>query len=46
MRRGRDRDRGEAYDQRMFTLITMALLGITVAATLAAAPLVYLYRGR
>jgi putative peptidoglycan lipid II flippase len=41
----RDRDRGEAYDQRMFTLLTVALLGITVAATLAAAPLVYLYSG-
>jgi putative peptidoglycan lipid II flippase len=41
----RDRDRGEAYDQRMFTLLTLALLAITAAATLAAAPLVYLYSG-
>jgi putative peptidoglycan lipid II flippase len=41
----RDADRGEAYDQRMFTLITAALLGITVVATLAAAPLVDLYKG-
>jgi putative peptidoglycan lipid II flippase len=41
----RDRDRGEAYDQRMFTLITMALLAITVIATLAAAGLVDLYGG-
>jgi murein biosynthesis integral membrane protein MurJ len=43
--RKRDADRGEAYNQRMFTLITGALLGITLVATLAAAPLVYLYRG-
>jgi len=42
---GRDRDRGEAYDQRMFTLLTVSLLAITAAATLAAAPLVYLYSG-
>ncbi|HTW01496.1 MAG TPA: murein biosynthesis integral membrane protein MurJ [Streptosporangiaceae bacterium] len=42
---GRDRDRGEAYNQRMFTLLTVALLAITVAGTLAAAPLVYLYSG-
>jgi len=41
----RDRDRGEAYDQRMFTLITLALLAITLIATLAAAPLVDLYGG-
>ncbi len=41
----RDADRGEAYDQRMFTLLAVALLAITVAATLAAAPLVYLYSG-
>jgi putative peptidoglycan lipid II flippase len=42
----RDRDRGEAYDQRMFTLVTLALLVITVVATLAAAPLVDLYKGK
>jgi putative peptidoglycan lipid II flippase len=41
----RSADRGEAYDQRMFTLITVALLTVTVAATLAARPIVYLYRG-
>jgi putative peptidoglycan lipid II flippase len=41
----RDADHGEAYDQRMFTLATMALLGVTVIATAAAVPLVYLYKG-
>jgi putative peptidoglycan lipid II flippase len=41
----RDRDRGEAYDQRMFTLITFALLGLTIIATLAAAPIVDIYKG-
>ncbi|MGO9140081.1 MAG: murein biosynthesis integral membrane protein MurJ, partial [Streptosporangiaceae bacterium] len=41
----RDRARSEAYDQRMFTLITFSLLAITVVATLAAAPIVYLYKG-
>jgi len=41
----RDADRGEAYDQRMFTLLAFALLAITIAATVAAAPLVYLYSG-
>ena len=41
----RDADHGEAYDQRMFTLGTMALLGVTVIATAAAVPLVYLYKG-
>jgi putative peptidoglycan lipid II flippase len=41
----RDTDRGEAYDQRMFTLMTGALLGITLVATVAAAPLVDLYKG-
>jgi putative peptidoglycan lipid II flippase len=39
----RDRDRGEAYDQRMFTLGTVALLALTVVATLAASLLVGLY---
>jgi putative peptidoglycan lipid II flippase len=38
-------DRGDGYDQRMFTLVTLALLGITVVATLAAAPIVGLYSG-
>jgi putative peptidoglycan lipid II flippase len=39
----RDADGGEAYDQRMFTLATMALAGLTVVATLAAGLLVDLY---
>ena len=38
-------DRGESYDQRMFTLVTFALLGITVVAELAAVPIVHLYSG-
>lgn len=38
-------DRGEGYEQRMFTLVTVALFGITVIATLAAAPIVHLYSG-
>jgi putative peptidoglycan lipid II flippase len=41
----RDADRGAGYDQRMFTLITAALLGITVVATAIAAPLAHLYSG-
>jgi putative peptidoglycan lipid II flippase len=39
----RDPDRGEAYAQRMFTLGAVALLAVTVLATLAAGPLVDLY---
>jgi putative peptidoglycan lipid II flippase len=39
----RDRDRGEAYDQRIFTLAVLALGGITLVATLAAAPITYVY---
>ena len=39
----RDADRGEAYDQRMFTLATIALFALTVIATLAASLLVGLY---
>jgi putative peptidoglycan lipid II flippase len=39
----RDADRGEAYDQRIFTLGALALGGITLVATLAAGPLVDLY---
>jgi putative peptidoglycan lipid II flippase len=39
----RDTDGGEAYDQRMFTLATMALAALTVVATLAASLLVDLY---
>jgi len=41
----RDGDRGDAYSQRTFTLLTFALLIITVAATAAAGPLIYLYKG-
>ena len=41
----RDRDRGEAYDQRIFTLGVLALGGITVVATLAAEPIASLYAG-
>jgi len=37
--------RSESYDQRMFTLITFALAGITVVATLAAVPIVSIYSG-
>ena len=39
----RDADGGEAYDQRMFTLATLALAALTLVATLAAALLVDLY---
>jgi putative peptidoglycan lipid II flippase len=39
----RDADRGEAYDQRLFTLATIALLVVTVVATAAASLLVSLY---
>ena len=42
---GRSRDGGAAYDQRMFTMITIALLGITGAATLSAPQIVALYGG-
>ncbi len=41
----RDSDRGEAYEQRMFTLVTALLLGVTVVATVAAVPIVHLYSG-
>src|SRR5215475_446713 len=39
----RDADGGEAYDQRMFTLATLALAALTVVATAGAALLVNLY---
>jgi putative peptidoglycan lipid II flippase len=39
----RHRDRGEEYDQRMFTLVTVALAVITLAGTLAAGPIASLY---
>ncbi|HKB30251.1 MAG TPA: murein biosynthesis integral membrane protein MurJ [Streptosporangiaceae bacterium] len=39
----RDADGGRAYDQRMFTLVTIALAVITIVATLAAPVLVTIY---
>jgi putative peptidoglycan lipid II flippase len=39
----RDSDGGEAYDQRMFTLATVALFALTVVATVAAPLLIDLY---
>src|SRR6266700_3449450 len=39
----RDPDRGEAYAQRVFNLGALALLAVTVVATLLAGPLVNLY---
>jgi putative peptidoglycan lipid II flippase len=39
----RNRDGGEAYDQRMFTLGVLALGGITIAATAAAVPITAIY---
>jgi putative peptidoglycan lipid II flippase len=39
----RDKDRGEAYDQRIFTLGVLALGVITVVATAAAVPITDLY---
>jgi putative peptidoglycan lipid II flippase len=41
----REGNRSDAYDQRMFTLITGALLGITVVAMALATPLAHLYSG-
>jgi putative peptidoglycan lipid II flippase len=41
----RDDDRGDGYNQRMFTLVTFSLLILTIVATLAAAPLVDIYKG-
>jgi putative peptidoglycan lipid II flippase len=41
----RDADRGDGYDQRMFTLVTVALAAITLVATVAAVPIVHLYAG-
>ncbi len=38
-------DRGEGYDQRLFTLVTFALAAITLVATIAAVPIVHLYAG-
>jgi putative peptidoglycan lipid II flippase len=41
----RDRDRGEAYDQRIFTLGVLALGAITVVGTAAALPITSVYAG-
>jgi putative peptidoglycan lipid II flippase len=41
----RNRDHGEAYDQRIFTLGVLALGAITVVATAAAAPIASVYAG-
>jgi putative peptidoglycan lipid II flippase len=40
-----DPDRGEAYAERIFTLAAIALLIVTVVATLLAVPIVDLYSG-
>jgi putative peptidoglycan lipid II flippase len=40
-----DRDKGEAYAERVFTLGVISLLIVTVTATLLAGPLVDLYAG-
>ncbi len=39
----RDRDSGRAYEQRMFTMVTAALLAVTVVATVATVPIVHAY---
>ena len=41
----RGSDRSDSYDQRMFTLITFALAGITAVAMLFVVPIVHLYSG-
>jgi|HubBroStandDraft_3_1064219.scaffolds.fasta_scaffold00701_6 putative peptidoglycan lipid II flippase len=41
----RDPDNGEAYAQRIFTLGVLALLGVTIVATVFAAPIADLYAG-
>jgi murein biosynthesis integral membrane protein MurJ len=42
----RDSDRGQKYDQRMFTLVTICLLVLTLAATIFAGPIARLYDPR
>jgi putative peptidoglycan lipid II flippase len=41
----RDADRGEGYDQRIFTLGVLALAAITLIATLLAQPITAIYAG-
>jgi murein biosynthesis integral membrane protein MurJ len=41
----RDPSSGAAYEQRMFTLLTALLLGVTVLGTILAVPIVHLYSG-
>jgi putative peptidoglycan lipid II flippase len=42
----RDSDRGAGYDQRMFTLITLALAGVTLLAMALVVPIVAVYSGK
>ena len=39
----RSPDAGEAYEQRMFTMVAAALLAVTLVATLATVPIVHAY---
>ncbi len=39
-------DRGAGYDQRMFTLVTLALLASPLVATALSTPIVHLYSGQ
>jgi putative peptidoglycan lipid II flippase len=41
--RKRDNDQGQQYTQRMFTLVTLILAGVTLAATAASEPIATLY---
>jgi putative peptidoglycan lipid II flippase len=41
----RDGGRSDGYDQRMFTLVTVALAGVTLLAMAASVPIVHLYAG-
>ena len=41
----RDDGRGDGYDQRMFTLVTVALAGVTLFAMALSVPIVHLYAG-
>ena len=41
----RDGGRSDSYDQRMFTLVAVALAGVTLLAMAASVPIVHLYAG-